>query len=590
MRAGFLSKQILKIKLFIKRVLDKDMRISSGIVRIVMGILNFWCIWVFDRDYTKYIDNADFSKYDPIGILQFLSSTTPPSAEVLNGLVVFGYGASILMVLGVFSRLSTICAVIPGLILVSLQYSWGVPWSHGYNITYLALFCTMFLPVGQFLSLDLIIFPKITRKIYRLTRNNGWAIFMAVGLVSLMYFNAFFYKIITGHGLEWALTDSLRNYIIERYLIYYDTDIPNHLQYIVDNEWAWKALALSNLFAQGASILGIFWFHRPWHRLVLGLLFVIETLGLGIVMDLWNFKWLLIFVFYVDWDFFLKRLSPLLAQIQSKRLLTPSKKLRTRYITITTIVLAFQFVVAFDTGRNAERSLKPYPFTSFPMFRNVNCKKPYDQHLPLYFRGNQFDFLGANIEEEKLIELQAGGVHSSRYYYRREIYDTTLVKKTIIGQFKEFRKQVPKTNRNKLNVRWNRDLLMCPPYPDSPELISVQRGLIAKIDAKQRVRMVKLLPRGTNSDNFYLEIRSVGYDSLLIKNLVVYSGLDHSGPLEVDYEIYDKNKIRVNNLRDELVQLAVTVLESQDGKEETYFTGRFNIKSDGTIYRDRLPD
>ena len=553
-----------------------------------MGILNFWCIRSFDRDYTGYIDNADFGKYDPIGILQFIFKASPPGADFLNGLVLFGYGASVLMVLGVLSRLSTICAVVSGWILVSLQYSWGVPWSHGYNVIYLALFCTMFLPVGQFMSFDKFIFPGITRKFYRLIPNNGWAIFMAVGLVSLMYFNAFFYKILAGRGLSWALSDSLRNYIIERYLIYYHTDIPDHLQWVVNNEWAWKGLALGNLLVQGVAIFGIFCFHRPWLRLILGILFMIETLGLGVVMDLWNFKWLLIFVFYVDWDFFIKQLSPRLAQIQSKSFLMTSKKLKTGYLAITSIVLAFQVVVAFDITNKVERTLKTYPFSGFPMFRNVNCKKPYDQHLPLYFRGNQFDFLGTSIEDKNLEKLQSGGVHASRYYYRRDIYDTTLVKKIITGQLRQFKKYA--SNKEEISVRWNRDLLVCPPYPDSTDLVSVQRGLIAKVDAKGNVRTVKLLPQGENADNFYLEIRSVGYDSLIIKNLVAYNGFDHSGPLKVDYEIYGKHKIRVNNLRDELVQLAVTVLESKDGKEETYFTGRFEIRSEGPVYRDQLPD
>jgi len=579
---------MLKLKAFIKEIVGKDRRIASGLIRIVMGILSFWCVWAFDRDYIRYIDNADISKYDPIGILQFLFISSPPSADLLNGLIWFGYGASVLMVLGVFSRLSTICAVISGWILASIHYSWGVPWSHGYNVTYLALFCTMFLPVGQFLSIDKIIFPQTTRKIYRLIPNNGWAVFMAIGLVSLMYFNAFFYKILTGRGLNWALTDSLRNYIIERYLIYYHTEIPYHLQWIVDNEWAWKGLALGNLFVQGVAIFGIFWFHKPWHRLVLGLLFIIETIGLGVVMDLWNFKWLLIFVFYVDWDFYLKRLSPRLREMQGKSYLTTSEKLKTRYIAIMAIVLAFQVVVAFDTGHKVERTLKPYPFSSFPMFKNVNAKKPYSQHLPLYFRGNQFDFLGADIKDEQLHQLQSGAVHASRYYYRREIYDTTLIKKTVLGQFKLFKRRV--TNKEDIRVRWNRDLLVCPPYPNPVGLVTVQRGLIAKVNAKGSVQSVKLLPRGENEDNFYLEIRAVGYDSLSIKKLVAYSGLDHSGPFEVDYEIYEKNKIRVNNLRNELVQLAVTVIESDDGREETYFTGRFNIRSNGSVYRDRLPD
>ena len=587
MGTDFQTRLLHKIKLFVKDIFEADRRMASGIIRIVMGILSFWCIWSFDRDYTRYMENADFSKYDPIGILQFLYISSPPSAEVLSGLVLIGYIASALMVLGIFSRVSTICAVVSGWILISIQYSWGVPWSHGYNITYLALCCTMFLPVGQFMSLDLILFPKMTRKFYRMMPNNGWAIFMAVGLVSLMYFNAFFYKILAGRGLNWALTDSLRNYIIERYLIYYNTEIPYHLQWIVENEWAWKGLALGNLLVQGTAIFGIFCFHRPWLRLMFGLLFMIETLGLGVVMDLWNYKWLLIFVFYVDWDFFLKRLSARLAELQSKSFRFTPKKLKTRYIAFTIIVLVFQLVVAFDITQKVERTLKPYPFSGFPMFRNVNCMQPYDQHLPLYFRGNQFDFLGTNIKDESLEQLQVGAVHASRYYYRRDIYDTTLVKKIITGQLKLFKKQL--TNQKAIGLRWNRDLLVCPPYPDSTELVSMHRGLVAKVDAEGKVRTVKLLPRGDNATNFYLEIRAVGYDSLIIKNLVAYNGFDHSGPLEVDYEIYQKNKIRVKNLIDKLVQLAVTVHEPDTGKEETYFTGRFEIRSDGPVFRDQLP-
>ena len=577
-----------KIKLFVKGIFDKDRRVASGIIRIVMGFLNYWCISVFDRDYTRYVENADLSKYDPIGVLQLFFYNSPPSAEVLNGLITLGYVTSILMVFGVVSRLSTIIAILSGWALVSIQYSWGVPWSHGYNINYLVLFCTMFLPVGQFLSLDLLLFPKLTRKIYELRPNNGWAIFMAVGLVSLMYFNAFFYKITSGGGLNWALTDSLRNYIIERYLIYYHTDIPSHLQVIVDNEWAWKGLALGNLFVQGVAIFGIFFFHKPWHRLVLGLLFVFETLGLGVVMGLWNYKWLMIFVFYVDWDYFLNQFSSNFTNKQFKSFILPSSKLNKKFLTLTVVVIVFQLVVAFDTSHKVERTLKPYPFSSFPMFKSVNSKKPYDEHLPLYFRGNQFDFLGAKVEEEELKKLQVGAIHNSRHYYRRDIYDTTLVKKIAIGQWKQFKRVVGK--KEEVSLRWNRDLIICPPYPDSARLVSIQRGLIAKVDAKGIVRTVKLLPRGKNVNSFYLEIRSVGYDSLTIKNLTAYSGHDHSGPLKVDYEMVDENKIRINNLRDELVQLAVTVIEPENGKEETYFTGRFKIRLDGPIYRDQLPN
>lgn len=114
-----------KIKLFVKGIFDKDRRVASGIIRIVMGFLNYWCISVFDRDYTRYVENADLSKYDPIGVLQLFFYNSPPSAEVLNGLITLGYVTSILMVLGVVSRLSTIIAILSGWALVSIQYSWG---------------------------------------------------------------------------------------------------------------------------------------------------------------------------------------------------------------------------------------------------------------------------------------------------------------------------------------------------------------------------------------------------------------------------------------------------------------------------------
>jgi hypothetical protein len=358
------------------------------------------------------------------------------------------------------------------------------------------------------------------------------------------------------------------------------------LEWVVENEWAWKIVGFGNLIAQGGAIMGMIFFRRPWIRFLFGLLFALETLGLGAVMRLWNWSWLLVVVIYIDWDAVLNKLRPEWSTSFQKTIKYPTKKRRRNWLFFTSLYLLLQVAIAFDPWLNLEHALKPYPISSFPMFKSINCKKPYDQHLPLYVRGNQFDHLTNELTTEQEYLLQHDGVHATRFYYRREIYDTTLVKKLILGQQKRASKILKNSS---IPVRWNRDLLICPAYPDSARLKSMHRGLIAKVDANEKVKSVKLLPRGNSVDEFYLEIRQVGYDSLAILDLWAFDGSNHDGPLELDYSMKG-NRIYVHNQLDRLIQVAIKVFDKDEGVEDVYFTSKFKMRANRTIWKGKVLD
>ena len=100
---------------------------------------------------------------------------------------------------------------------------------------------------------------------------------------------------------------------------------------------------------------------------------------------------------------------------------------------------------------------------------------------------------------------------------------------------------------------------------------------------------MKLLPRGNRVSDFFLEIRQVGHDSLTILDLWAHDGSNHEGPLVLDYTIKG-NQIFVHNHLDELIQIAIKVYDNDRGVEDIYFTGRFKLRVNGEIWKDKVLD
>jgi hypothetical protein len=185
----------------LRGIFDQDQRVSVSIIRMIFGILGIWNTVKLDKNFEAYLAKADFSKYSPISILQLFALDGPPDAIFFDSMVAVGYIFSFFLIIGFLSRISAFAVIVSGLSLIGIVYSWGTAWSHGYNVIFLTMIPMLFMPLGQFFSIDRLLFPKYLDRSYERNRNNGWAIFISVASVSLMYFNAFFFKIITGRGM-----------------------------------------------------------------------------------------------------------------------------------------------------------------------------------------------------------------------------------------------------------------------------------------------------------------------------------------------------------------------------------------------------
>jgi hypothetical protein len=170
----------------------------------------------------------------------------------------------------------------------------------------LAELAFVFAPVGRMFAFDTIIRKKINRSV--IPSENVLYIFMPQLAIVLFFADAATWKLFTlrdSLSLKWALSDNICNHIIERYLLI-DKNIPNYLIPLFQHPWAYKTLALGNIFFQLAPLALVIFVQKPMLRILAGLCFVIEEFGLATVMHLFDYQWLILFLLFVDWDYFIQ--------------------------------------------------------------------------------------------------------------------------------------------------------------------------------------------------------------------------------------------------------------------------------------------
>ena len=70
---------------------------------------------------------------------------------------------------------------------------------------------------------------------------------------------------------------------------------------------ALQAIAALNLVTQAVPLAAFFLVKRPVLRACAGAFFIVETVALGVVIQLWNLHWLPLAAVFVDWDALLRR-------------------------------------------------------------------------------------------------------------------------------------------------------------------------------------------------------------------------------------------------------------------------------------------
>ncbi|MDQ3370283.1 MAG: hypothetical protein M3680_33105, partial [Myxococcota bacterium] len=239
--------------------------------------------------------------YRPVGIWM-LGGGAPPPAALVDLLWVLAWAGTAGMLLGIATRVTTVIGFVAGVAIASLSFSSSVTWSHQYNVVFLAQLALLGARSGDALSLDALIrrlrgLPRV-----ELARSYQWSLRLVQLAVGLMFVGAVFHKLVhSDFTLRWAFSDNLRHHLLVKYDLA-GLARPPLVDWLVDDVWRYRTAAVLNLVAQLAPLLAIVFVRRPVVRAAAGACFVIEVIGLGLVVDLWNLHWLPLAAVFVDWD------------------------------------------------------------------------------------------------------------------------------------------------------------------------------------------------------------------------------------------------------------------------------------------------
>lgn len=316
--------------------------------------------------------------YHPVGVWMVLDHIPPP-AIVVGALWVLAWAATAAMLVGFQARASTAVSFGASVALASLSYAASRTWQHQYNIVFLAQLAFLGARCGDTLSVDAVIRRLRGRPPISVARGYQWSLRLVQLAVALMFAGAAFHKLLHGHGtLRWALSDNLRNQL----LVAFDLaglERPALADWMIDDPWRYRSAAMLNLVSQAVPLAACFLVRRPILRAVAGSLFVVETLALGYVIDLWNLHWLPLYAVFVDWDWLLRRPAPPPIEVPPRR--------ATRLFIAGFV--AYDALTSFAPG--IAQVVNTYPFSNFPMFAVVRARPPYDEHLPYSVAAAHFE-------------------------------------------------------------------------------------------------------------------------------------------------------------------------------------------------------
>ena len=326
--------------------------------------------------------------YRPVGLWMLLGRLVPPDF-VITALWIAAIGATVLMLVGLWSRASAAVSLVAALALTSASFASSATWSHQYNVVFLAQLAFLGARGGDALSLDAVIRRRRGLPPLDVPRGYQWSLRLVQLAVALMFAGAAFHKLLHGHfTLRWALSDNLRHQLLVRYDLA-GLDRPPVADWLIDDVWRYRTAAVLNLISQACPSLACIFVRRPVVRALAGGFFVLEVLGLGLVIALWNPHWLPLAAVFIDWERLAAAVTrrPTPAPPQVAPGWTPPRAARR-------FVLAF---VVYDVITaivpTLDQRLNTYPFSGFPMFATVRAREPYDRHLPYAVPGDHFEAL-----------------------------------------------------------------------------------------------------------------------------------------------------------------------------------------------------
>ena len=238
--------------------------------------------------------------YQPSSFFAWLSLPVP-SWGVMGWLVTAFEISVILAALGLMTRLVTLTAFVLGLYVLGLQFNYGyLHWAHA--IVTIVMGILALGPCGDALSLDALIRRVATGK----TANAGGQYRWPVQLVRLVFVTVFLaagLAKLRQAGLEWVLSDTLRNYFLENQYVFRSEGAAawSHLlaDWLIVRPGLCKVLAVAVLAVELSVPAALF--SRRARRWLIPVLFLFQVGNALLLYQDFFFAYLGLYFFWMPW-------------------------------------------------------------------------------------------------------------------------------------------------------------------------------------------------------------------------------------------------------------------------------------------------
>jgi hypothetical protein len=282
-----------------------------------------------------------------------------------------------------------------------------------------------------------------------------------------MFACAAFHKIVHGHfTLRWALSDNLRHQLLVRFDLA-GLPRPPLVDWLIDDPWRYRTAAVLNLISQAAPLAAVFLVRHPRWRAFAGAFFVLETVALAFVVDLWNPHWLPLYAVFVDWDRLLRR--PVVHDIPPPGW-APPRGARIFVIAFVVYDVLTALVPALD------QKLNTYPFSGFPMFSTVRAKEPYGGHGGYVVVGDHFEVVSTPPID---VPTQRWFDHANRGMFEER--DPDRLKRRLEAMWKQAVRRYPAYRFER--VRLYLTMFEAPAYPEPAHFVPHPIAVIGELDA-----------------------------------------------------------------------------------------------------------
>jgi hypothetical protein len=264
-------------------------------------------------------------------------------------------------------------------------------------------------------------------------------------------------------------------------------------------------MGLGNLTVQALPVLACFFVRRPWIRLALGSLFLVEMTALSEVMLLSNYHNAPLLAFFIDWDYFLRKIPATARRLAPAAVGTGDWRQHKAAIAVSGVLMAFYcFIAVNPISPDIGYKIGSWPFSAHALFSEVRGERSFTHHSNT-FAGCYVSFEIDGKGEDKQLIYKIEQAMNAAYHKRFRVKNCTVpTQQSVDDVYADIPAEYLPIARDRYSLNIYISQLYIPAYPQSP-MIKVAKseyignivgGKVVMLPAAQRLKVRKPLYSG----------------------------------------------------------------------------------------------